>query len=63
MSQAPSYVKDTIGRIVTDEDKLMELKERWNVGVNLIAATDGGYGDNIGSSGVALFFRKIEYQL
>ena len=58
LSQAPSYVKDTIGRIVTDEDKLMELKERWNMGVNLKAATDGGYGDDIGSSGVALLFEE-----
>ena len=56
LSKAPSHVRDTVGKIVVNEEKLDELKERWDLGLRMIAATDGGYGDDIGSSGVVILF-------
>ena len=56
LSKAPSHVRDTVGKIVGNEEKLNELKGRWDLELRMIAATDGGYGYDIRSSGVVILF-------
>ena len=60
LQKAPHYIRDTIGWVTFDEDLKQRLKETWNSGVYLTSATDGGYGDEIGSWGYLLFFDNEE---
>jgi len=60
MKSEPKYVRDAIGRIKFNQKQMSRLKITWHTGIKLTAATDGGLGDDIGSSGYILVFEGEE---
>ena len=57
------YIRNTIGVLLINQEKLEQLRKKWDEGVNIIIATDGGLGDDIGSSGAAWVFEGEEHSI
>ena len=60
MKMKPKHVRDAIGRIKFNKQLMAKMKILWHTGINLIAAIDGAFGDEIGSSGYVLVFQGEE---
>ena len=63
LAREPKHVKNALGSIKSNDKLISILKIRWHDSPDLIAATDGGLGDEIGSSGYLLFFMETIYRL